>query len=72
MRQFVLAGVLLCIVGGALYLRGGGITTRKEILEFGDVKVTAPEEHKFPNWIAPALILCGVGLALYGGSHRER
>ncbi len=70
-RQSILAGVMLLILGGALYLRGNGFSTRKEILELGDVKVTAPEEHTFPNWVAPVLVIGGVGLLLYGGMRKE-
>jgi len=41
MRQLILAGILILGLGAFLLLRGGSITTRREVLEVGDVKITA-------------------------------
>ena len=71
MRPNILIGIVLVVVGGILFFRGGSFTTRKEVLEVGDVKVTAPDEHSVPNWIAPVAVIAGFGLIIFGGMPRR-
>ena len=72
MRPYVLIGVVLAVIGGYLFFRGGSFSTRKDVLELGDVKVTAPEEHTVPNWIPPLLVVTGLGLVVFGSMQKQR
>ena len=65
MRPFVFVGLLLIALGGVLFYRGS-ITTRKKVLEVGDVKVTAPDKHSVPPWAAGAVVIVGLGLVVAG------
>jgi hypothetical protein len=70
MRPLLLVGVLLIGLGGYLLFTGGTFTTRKQILDFGDVKVTAPDEHTVPRWVAGVAVLVGLGLVVVGAQRR--
>jgi membrane protein DedA with SNARE-associated domain len=70
MRPLVLIGIIVAIVGGILLYNGGNFTTRKSLVEIGDVKITAPDEHAIPKWAAGIAILAGVGLVVVGSQRR--
>lgn len=71
MRPFVLIGIVLIAIGGLLLFRGGTFTTRDKILEVGDVKVTASEEHSVPTWVAGLALVVGLGLVVAGAVQRK-
>jgi hypothetical protein len=66
----VLLGLVIAVLGGVLLFRGGDFTTRKKILDVGDVKVTAPDNHKVPVWAAGAAVVLGLGLVIAGAQRR--
>lgn len=72
MRPYVLIGVLLAVIGGFLFFRGGTFTTRKDVIDIGDVKVTAPDDHSVPNWVPPLLVVGGLGLVVFGSMQKQR
>ena len=71
MRPLVLLGIVLIAVGGFLFYNGGSFTTQKQVLEIGDVKVTAPEEHTFPKWAGAAALLAGIAVVVVGAQGRR-
>ena len=72
MRPLMLIGIVLIAIGGFLFYQGGSFTTQKKVLEVGDVKVTAPEEHSVPTWAAGAAVVVGLGLIVAGAKGRGR
>ena len=54
-------GVALILLGGFL-LFGGGLTTHRDVLAIGSVKVSAEEKRTVSPWIATATILGGIAL----------
>jgi hypothetical protein len=72
MRPLVLIGIILIAVGGFLFYNGGTVTTRKKVLEIGDVQVTAPEDHTLPKWTAGAAVLAGIVIVVVGAQQRGR
>ena len=72
MRPYVLLGVVLAVIGGFLFFRGGSFSTRKDVIDIGDVKVTASDEHAAPNWLAPVLVVTGLGLVVFGSMQKQR
>lgn len=71
MRPLVLIGIVLIAIGGVLFYQGGSFTTRKKVLEVGDVKVTAADEHSVPAWAAGAAVVVGLGLIVVGAQRRR-
>lgn len=71
MRPNVLIGIVLVVIGGFLFFRGGSFTTQKEVLKVGDVKVTAPDEHSVPNWVPPLAVIAGFGVIIFGGMQKK-
>ena len=45
MRPLVLIGIIVAIIGGIVFFNGGNFTTRKKLVEIGDVKITGPERR---------------------------
>jgi hypothetical protein len=70
MRPLMLIGIVLIAIGGFLFYQGGSFTTQKKVLEIGDVKVTAPDQHSVPTWAAGIAVLAGVGLIVAGAQRR--
>ncbi|MFN8648106.1 MAG: hypothetical protein U0104_15175 [Gemmatimonadales bacterium] len=62
MKPLAILGLLLALAGGYLLVNGGSFAIRKEVVKIGDVKITAPEEHRLPTWASAALVLGGLGL----------
>lgn len=71
MRSTMLIGVILVVLGGFLFVRGGTFTTQKDVVKIGDVKVTAPDDHTVPGWVAPVVVIAGFGLLIFGGIPRK-
>lgn len=71
MRLSLLIGIVLVVIGGYLFVRDGSFSMRREVLEVGDVKVTAPEQHAVPNWLPPLAVIGGFGLIIFGGIRKQ-
>jgi hypothetical protein len=65
MRMNTLAGIALILLGGFL-LFGGRFTSSRNVLEIGDLKVSAQEEHPISPWIAAAALIGGCSLVVSG------
>ncbi len=66
MRPLIIAGLVLLGLGAFLLVRGGSFTSRKDVLEVGDVKITANERQSIPPWVGGAALLAGAGLLVAG------
>jgi hypothetical protein len=70
MRPLVIAGLVLLGLGVFVLVRGGSFTTRRDVLEVGDVKVTASERQSLPPWVGGVALLAGAGLLVAGARKR--
>ena len=71
MRPLSLAGIALICVGAFLLIRGGTFTTRRDVLEVGDVKLTADEKQTIPPWVGGVAIIAGVVVMAAGMRQRR-
>jgi hypothetical protein len=72
MRPLVLLGIALIAIGCLFLYNGGHFTTRKKVLEVGDVKVTTADEHTLPGWVPAFLLLGGGAMVLIGVQRGNR
>ena len=70
MRPAGIAGVALIVVGLFVLVRGGTFTTKRNVLEVGDLKVTASERESIPPWAAGVGIAVGAAL-VFSGARRK-
>ena len=66
MRAPTIIGIVLLAVGAVLFYQGGSLTTRREVLKVGDLKISAEESRPIQPWVAGAAVLCGVVLVATG------
>jgi hypothetical protein len=66
MRPLILAGIVVLGLGAFVFLRGANFTSRRDVLEVGDVKVTSDEQHSVPPWVGGAAMVAGVVLIVAG------
>ncbi len=66
MRPASIIGLLLLIAGVATLVLGGTFTKSRDVLEVGDLKVSASERRPISPWIASAAILAGAALVIGG------
>ena len=69
MRPLLIAGIALVGLGAFLLLRGG-FTTRQNILEVGDVKISADEKQSVSPWVGGLVVLAGVAVLVAGARKR--
>lgn len=70
MRPMLVAGIALILLGLILLLRGGSFTTQRNVVQVGDVKLTASEQRSIPPWVAGLGIILGSGLVFAGTRRR--
>ena len=70
MRQSVMLGIALIVVGAVVYLRGGSFTTKREVLKVGDVSVSAEERRSIAPWAAGLVVLAGIALVTTGARRK--
>jgi drug/metabolite transporter (DMT)-like permease len=72
MKPISIVGILLIIAGVVLLVRGGGsITTREEVLDIGDIEVSADRERAIPPWVGIVAIVAGGALVVGGMRQRS-
>jgi hypothetical protein len=64
------AGVVLICLGAFVLLKGANVTSRKDVLSVGDVKITANESRCVPPWAAGIAVAAGVVLLVAGARQR--
>lgn len=70
MRLSVIAGIVLIVAGGFLLWQGGSLTTRRDVLKVGDVRITAEEQHPIQPWAAGLAIAAGIGFIALGARRK--
>lgn len=70
MRPAGIAGVVLVVLGALVLLLGGSFTTKREVLQVGDLKVSASEQRTIPTWAGVLSIVAGVVLVATGARKR--
>jgi drug/metabolite transporter (DMT)-like permease len=71
MRPPALFGLILVVAGIATLLLGGTFTRTRDVLEVGDLKVTAQEKRPISPWIATGAILAGAVLLITSAGQRQ-
>ena len=66
MKMITLAGVALIVLGAFLLIRGGSLTTKRDVLSVGGLEVTAEEQRPISPWIAGVVFVAGIGLVVTG------
>jgi hypothetical protein len=66
----MVAGVVLIGLGAFVLLRGADVTTRRDVMTMGDVKITADEKQAIPPWAAGVVVAGGVVLLAAGARKR--
>lgn len=66
----LVAGVALIVLGAFALLRGANVTSRKDVLTVGDVKITANETRSVPPWAAGIAVAAGIVLLVVGVRQR--
>jgi hypothetical protein len=64
------AGVVLICLGVFVLLKGANVTSRKDVLTVGDVKITANESRSIPPWGAGIAVVAGIALVVAGARQR--
>ena len=67
----VLVGILLLIAGAFVLVEGGYISTRREVIDLGGLKVSAEERHTIRPWVAGLALVAGTSLVLVGLSRKR-
>jgi len=66
MSRSAMVGLALIVIGAAIYLRGLGFTSKREVLKIGDVSVSAEEQSPIAPWVAGLAVLAGIALMTTG------
>ncbi len=64
-------GIALIVLGVFVYFQGADVSSRKDVLSVGDVKITAQESRAVPPWAAGIAIAAGVVLLVAGARQRS-
>lgn len=70
MRGYLIAGIVVFVLGAFVLLRGANFITRRNVLEVGDVKITADEKQTVPPWTGGVAMVVGAALMVAGGKKR--
>ncbi len=70
MRPSIIAGILLLVVGGYVFVNGGSFTTRRDVVKVGDLKISADEQHPVAPWVAGVAVAAGLVLIVTGARRR--
>ena len=70
MRPLIIAGIVLLGLGAFVLIRGGSFTTKRNVLQVGDLKVSASERQSIPPWVGGAALIAGVAMLIAGARKR--
>lgn len=70
MRGYLIAGIVVFVLGAFVLLRGANFITKRNVLEVGDVKITADEKQTVPPWTGGVAMVVGAALMVAGGRKR--
>ncbi len=66
MRPLILVGIVVFGLGAFVFLRGASFTSKRDVLQVGDVKITADEQQTVPPWLGGVAMVAGVVLIVAG------
>jgi hypothetical protein len=66
MKPASIIGILLILAGGWVTINGGSFTTREEIVDIGDIEISADRERPIPMWAGIGAIVLGGVLVVMG------
>ena len=66
MKPASIIGILLILAGGWVTINGGSFTTREEIVDIGDIEISADRERPIPMWAGIGAIVLGGVLVVVG------
>ncbi|MDZ4259855.1 MAG: hypothetical protein U0974_10950 [Gemmatimonadales bacterium] len=66
MRPLVLVGIVVFALGAFVMWRGASVTSQRDVLQVGDVKITADEQQSVPPWLGGVAMVAGVVLIVVG------
>jgi len=58
--------MVLIGLGAFVFLRGASVTSRKNVLTVGDVRLTSQESRAIPPWAAGIAVATGIVLLVAG------
>jgi hypothetical protein len=70
MRPLILAGIVILGLGAFVLLRGASFTSRRNVLQVGDLKVSATERQSIPPWVGGVALVGGLALIVAGARKR--
>jgi len=70
LRPLTIAGIVLLCLGAFVLLRGMSFTSRRNVLDVGDLKITADEQRSVPPWVGGVGVVVGVALIVAGARKR--
>jgi len=71
MKGTTIAGIVLLVLGAVVLLWGASFGSKRDVLQVGDLKVTATEQRPVPPWVGGAALIVGVGLLVAGTRKRS-
>lgn len=66
MRPLILVGIVVFGLGAFVLLRGASFTSKRDVLQVGDVKITADQQQSVPPWLGGVAMVAGVVLIVAG------
>jgi hypothetical protein len=71
MRASLIAGIVILGLGAFVLLRGASFTSHRDVLQMGDMKITADERQTIPPWVGGAAMVVGLSLIAAGALKRS-
>jgi hypothetical protein len=71
LNPLLLIGIVVLLVSGYVLVEGGALTTRRDVIAIGDLKVSAETEHPVRPWMAGAGLALGATLILFGATQKR-
>lgn len=70
MRPYIIAGIVLLGLGAFVLLRGASFTTRRDVVQMGDMKISADQQQSIPPWVGGTALVAGLALIVVGARKR--
>ena len=70
MRPLILAGIVILGLGAFVLFRGASFASRRNVLQVGDLKVSATERQSIPPWVGGVALVGGLALIVAGARKR--
>ena len=71
MRLLLVAGILLVLGGAYALLEGGVVTSRRDVIDVGGLKVSTEQQRPIRPWVAGAALVLGGALIVAGVTRKS-